>query len=163
MPNWFSLNEEFFPAYVKDLNFHISMVSRTGFTINHYNDGKDGMSKSLLGFNFLVIGPNMPDTNIKHGIIYECTSELEVNDSTTHGINFGDKECSSTDPSNLIVGTHTGVKVFFDSPFTDIPSVIVTPLLQYSLDEDEEYVSRCIVDAIAKSYAIVKCGSFVVL
>ena len=165
MPNWFSFNEEFPPSSVDHLNFSIRKISKTdGFTINHTSAGSPPMPKSLLGFNFLVIGSNMPVTNIKHGIIYECTDLYNGNDnkSTFYGISFPRQTCSSSELQkfkeiHVEGGTHNGVKVSFDSPFTDIPSVIVTLLVPTSIFGGL-LTCRCMVEAIAKSYAIVKCG-----
>lgn len=163
MPNWFSVNEEFLPSDVADLNFSIGKISKTGFTINHTSGGlldevSDLTPKSHLGFNFLVIGPKMPVTNIKHGIIYECTSlKSDTNKNTSYGISVSDGTCSSIKTQQFKDGTHNGVTVSFDSPFTDIPSVIVTPFLK-NIAVQMNWTIRCVVEAITKSYAIVKCG-----
>jgi len=161
MPNWFSFNEEFPPYSVDHLNFSIGKIKTDGFTINHTSAGSPPMPKSLLGFNFLVIGSNMPVTNIKHGIIYQCTAyDVNNNRSTKHGIHLS-RNCSSAGSQNFKTetdggGTHNGVKVSFISSFTDIPSVIATPY-RHPMEENE--IFRCLVDAITKSYAIVKCGA----
>ena len=70
------------------------------------------MPKSLLGFNFLVIEPNMPVTNIKHSIIYECTASLNI--STNPGIISNVQDCSNAGKISVEKGTHKGVKDSFD-------------------------------------------------
>mmetsp|Transcript_3091 Transcript_3091/g.6151 ORF Transcript_3091/g.6151 Transcript_3091/m.6151 type:complete len:486 (-) Transcript_3091:302-1759(-) len=108
---------------------------------------------SPVGFNFLAIGPDTPTTNVKHGIVYECTDDASST-SSFNGISHGNEgDCSSTDEKLLDPSPeHKGVLLNFDQPFSDIPAVIATPIftrLTYA---------RCIVESITVSSARVKCG-----
>ncbi|EJK43755.1 hypothetical protein THAOC_37769 [Thalassiosira oceanica] len=111
---------------------------------------------SPVGFNFLAIGPDTPTTNVKHGIVYECTDDASST-SSFNGISHGNEgDCSSTDEKLLDPSPeHKGVLLNFDQPFSDIPAVIATPI--YGPERDESSV-RCIVESISVSSARVKCG-----
>mmetsp|Transcript_33443 Transcript_33443/g.75532 ORF Transcript_33443/g.75532 Transcript_33443/m.75532 type:complete len:489 (-) Transcript_33443:319-1785(-) len=111
---------------------------------------------SPVGFNFLAIGTDTPTTNVKHGIVYECTDDASST-SSFNGISHGNEgDCSSTDEKLLDPSPeHKGVLLNFDQPFSDIPAVIATPI--YGPERDESSV-RCIVESISVSSARVKCG-----
>jgi len=165
-PNWFSIKDEHYPQDTVDITFAISEISATGFQIKHGPSSRD----SYLGFNFAVIGPDMPKENIKHGIITQCTrfhgtiypkygisveptdfAECTPNGSLSYWVFIQNTE---TDPDQL------GVKVVFDSKFADIPSVIATPYIPGNT-WDLLGIPRCVVESITKSSAVVKCGQII--
>ena len=120
-PNWLGASSEDYPQFIGELNFAIGAIDTTSFEIRHTSP------QSYLGFNFAVIGPDMDTTNVKHGVIFECTDE-NAKTSSTHGIavNTADESCDGL--ARIVGDNHPGVKIDFDSPtFSDIPSVIVTP------------------------------------
>ena len=49
----------------------------------------------------------------------------------------------------------SSVKIVFDPPFSDIPSVIVSPI--FDCVSSPNYIPRCMVESITKSFARVKC------
>ena len=69
-PNWFSLGNQFYPKDATDLTFDITEINTVNFKIRYQIDDS---RKSYLGFSFAVIVPDMPNENIKHGIVTECT------------------------------------------------------------------------------------------
>ena len=104
----------------------------------------------------------MNTDNVKHGIITDCTTL--VGEATLHGITVS-TDCSdpniSAGFSSLDPGPeHWGVKITFDTPFTDLPSVIATPYVP--LDDGcplpSIVIPRCLVENITKKSVIVKCG-----
>mmetsp|Transcript_33447 Transcript_33447/g.75548 ORF Transcript_33447/g.75548 Transcript_33447/m.75548 type:complete len:499 (-) Transcript_33447:319-1815(-) len=111
---------------------------------------------SPVGFNFLAIGTDTPTTNVKHGIVYECTDDASST-SSFNGISHGNEgDCSDVAQKELGERPkHEGVLLNFDQPFSDIPAVIATPI--YGPERDESSV-RCIVESISVSSARVKCG-----
>lgn len=164
-PNWFTSNGENQPGDTADANFAITDISKTGFVISH----SQASIQSYLGFNFAVIGPGMPTKNIKHGIIAECTeSGFSKGWYPKYGIAVANAELDDCTPNGTgdrswnqpFTGKAVGVKVEFDVPFTDIPSVIATPFKDDTPADvvGNGSVSRCIVEAITRSFATVKCG-----
>lgn len=149
-PNWLGKNEEDYPAIVTDLTHSISDITSSGFKINHANERK--LSSASLGFNFLVIGSNIPTKDIKHGIIYDCAVPI-IGTTTKHGIEVV-TEAGCPFGSGGPVRTHVnrGVLIKFDTPFSHTPSVIASPVY------DGDDVTRCFVESITKFEARVKCG-----
>lgn len=110
-----------------------------------------------VGFSFLAIGPDIPTRNVKHGIVYECTSVPFK--SFFNGISKGNDYCSNSEGQNFNqdnVPSHEGVLLKFDEPFSAIPSVIATPI--GSPKELDGYSVKCIVESITVRATRVKCG-----
>ena len=164
-PNWFTSNGENQPADTADVNFAITSISETGFEISH----SQASSQSYLGFNFAVIGPDLSTKNIKHGIIAECTESGFTKDRyPKYGIAVANVELNDCTPNGEgngswnqeLTGKASGVKIEFDVPFTDIPSVIATPFKDETPADvvRNGSVSRCTAEAITRTFATVKCG-----
>jgi len=157
------------PKNTPDLIFDVVTMTAAGFRIRYQTSD---IRKSYLGFNFAVIRPDMPTENIKHGIITECTDVATTTLSVPNAIAYPkygisvdtDYECtpdggngeawvqSYTNPGPP---RHHGVKINFDTPFNDLPSVAATPHGQFG---GTTLISRCLIEALTKSYAIVKCA-----
>lgn len=156
-PNWFSEGSKF-PRNEVDLAFVLDSIGPTNFKIR--SAGSTGMAEQRrLGFNFVVIGSEMPQKNVKHGVVFECTSFQGWFISSIHGASVvAGGECSSPEVTEFQPGAvgvvDRGVKVQFDYPFYDIPSVIVTP---YMPEWDGTGVPRCMVETITESFTRVKC------
>jgi len=146
-PNWFSIHAAYFPNNAQDVTFEIGGISTTGFELKH---GPSSLDRSYIGFNFLVIGDDMPTENIKHGIIADCFSPSAL--STKHGIKI--VTCQSIQPTDPSLPAHMAVYIEFDSPFVDIPSVIATP---YNSGLAQMGIPRCMVESITKVSTVVKC------
>lgn len=165
-PRWFTLGENVNrPSTPEDINIAISDISTSGFAIKHSKNAR----KRLLGFNFAIIGPDYPTNNTKHGIITECTEAAYMyNDKTyaKHGISVNSTECmfSGSDNTSTWVQPiddatkHAGVRVHFQQPFSEIPTVIATAFLPLADGFTEEPLARCMTEDITKHFTTVKCG-----
>lgn len=113
-------------------------------------------SPFYLGFNFLVIGQNMPNENVKHGFVTDCTS------STLSQLLSGasvDPQSACSDPAN-VRDDHAGVKIKFIEPFKDIPSVVATPYYNVEVIA-AEINPRCVVETITTEFVRIKCGAII--
>ena len=73
--NWFSINNKYIPRDTGDVIYGINLSNSYLFSMTH------GTSlNSYLGFNFLVMGPDIPTENIKHGTTFQCT------DNSSHDV-----------------------------------------------------------------------------
>lgn len=152
-PNWFGVGDKYNPEIVEDVVLVLKEIDTAGFEVKLQSP----VGRSYLGFNFMVIGPDAGNT-IKHGVFYQCTTYINPNPSTAHGIVAHDTPCSNAGWLHTVSTTvMLGVEVVFDTPFSDIPSVIVSPIVP-NAEVNLNFSVRCIVESITKIGARVKCG-----
>lgn len=92
MPNWLVIKSGLGPGtppnLIQDVTYAITgIISPSNFEIGYQKQSPN------LGFNFAVISQDVPNKNLKHGVIYECTSDANSYTSTLNGITVADEGC----------------------------------------------------------------------
>lgn len=149
------------PRDIISVNFGIKSFNSSSFQISNNVLSSD---EPYLGFNFLVIGQDMPNKNVKHGFVTECSSSGDLNQTLSGASVDEDSACNpiiSPDTTLSVRDEHAGVKIIFDQPFKDIPSVVATPYYNVEVIVAAEINPRCVVETITTEFVRIKCGAII--
>jgi len=142
------------PRDIISVNFGLKTFNPSSFEISNNVLSSD---EPYLGFNFLVIGQDMPTENVKHGFVTKCSTRENNLNQFLLGATVDDCPDITT---FSVRDKHAGVKIIFDQPFKDIPSVVATPYYNVEVIADK-IIPRCVVETITTEFVRIKCGAII--
>lgn len=190
MPHWYT-RKAIYPVNIAEISVAIEVSEQMwqndrSFVVhagsNKYSSGRQ------LGFDFIALDPNIDDKNLVYGYVglsgqmagknWSSTEEVFKKEISVINQNelckeFG--ESASCDPALIEGGDVGGVRIKFQTSFTDIPTIIITPVLSsadecYPSNDSNGYmwtntkisIPHCVVESVSATETYVKCGCFTV-
>jgi hypothetical protein len=194
-PQWYTNGGTEYPLDIAHLGLAVERSGgRSGYEFSvqagTYVEGFNGKESGRnLGMNFIALDPSLDNDNIKFGFVDVNEDGLVIGQPTTNKYSAGaiglndnvfyfqtelcekfrnDRVC----PTVEVSGREGGILVYFTYPFTALPSVIVTPVIEdsgsnracsasergFSFKPDDFFVPHCVVETIRKDSIFVKCA-----